>query len=128
MATRETSRLHIPYPGKNDKGDWDAKFVTMLAQIDARVFANLEHTNLTIAALPTVLTDAGTHIMTQTGALSFVSRTYNCTVTVATGATATLRANAMLGIQITSGITGNVTADNTPSRMSPRRASPMRSP
>jgi hypothetical protein len=105
MATRETSRLHIPYPGQDDQGNWDAKFVTMMAQIDARVFANLENLKPVFAELPTVLNDTVSGELQQTGDWILVSRTFSARVTVPTASTLTLQPQTMIGVRITAGAT-----------------------
>ncbi len=103
MATRETSRLHIPYPGADDQGSWDAKFVSMLAQIDARVFANLENLKPVYATLPTVTNDIALGELQQTGDWEIVSRTFGTRITVPTGSTLPLVASTMIGVRITAG-------------------------
>ena len=110
MPTRETSRFHIPYPGYDDRGNWDAKIMTMMAQLDANIFANMEHLRLVYAELPTVTNDAVTHELTQVGDFVLISRTFHNTITVAAGVVLTLQPTTMIGVRITSGITTNQTS------------------
>ncbi len=110
MATRETTRFHIPYPGADDAGSWDAKFVTMLAQIDALIFANLENLKPVFEALPVVTNDVAAVELQQTGDLVFVSRTLNVQITVASGATLSLLPDTMIGVRLTAGAVGAQTS------------------
>lgn len=109
MATRETSRFNIPYPGYDDQGNWDSKFVSMITQVDATLFALMEHVQLTFQALPSVTNNAGTNEMDQATDLIFMSRTFGCTITVAAGSVP-LVPQHLIGIQVPSGITANATA------------------
>lgn len=107
MATRETSRLHIPYPGVDDQGNWDAKIVSMMAQLDTRIFANLENLKPVYVELPTVLNDIATGELQQTGDWIIISRTFNASITVPTGSVLVLQPNTMIGVRITAGAVSN---------------------
>lgn len=107
MATRETSRLKIPYPGVDDQGNWDAKFVAMLAQIDTRIFANLENLKPVYAALPTVTNDLVLGELQQVGDWVIVSRTFNARITVPNASVLTLQPDTMIGVRITAGAVAN---------------------
>lgn len=109
MATRETRRFHIPYPGLNDQSNWDAKFVSMITQVDSNLFGLLEHQQLTFQGLPTVTNNAGTHALDQVGDLVIISRTFGCTITVAAASVA-LVPQEIIGIEVPSGITANAVA------------------
>jgi hypothetical protein len=106
MSTSETERFHIPYPGPDDQGTWFTKFATMMTQLDAVMFAQLENLKPTYALLPTVENNIAARELRQTGDWIIVSRTLNVAITVPTGSVLSLLQNHMIGVRVTAGAVG----------------------
>jgi hypothetical protein len=86
----------------------------MMAQIDARIFANLENLKPVFVALPTVTNDLVLGELQQVGDWVMVSRTFATRITVPGGSTLTLVPDTMIGVRVTAGaVDAQVTAWET---------------
>jgi len=104
----ETPRLYLPFPEENAES-WFGTFRDMLNNIDARLFDNLEHLQLVMAALPNaeIVHYGGTDYRFEPdGDVEFISRTLNVKISVTPPRTLILQPNHFIGAVIQSGAVG----------------------
>lgn len=109
MATEETPRFRIPYPGADDQGTWFAKFQNGMNQIDSHMFALLENQKVMMKQLPDCVVtgpDGGGLYWFQTATETIlVSRTLLVDLVVSTTALE-VKPGRLIGLTLTSGAVG----------------------
>lgn len=108
MANNESPRFRIPFPKENAES-WYATFKDMLENLDARMFANLEHLTPILVEMPDVeIIDlgGGVYEFHPHARAVFLSRTLHVEVEVAARPPVALIPGAILGARLQSGAVG----------------------